>query len=458
MAYTLVKCLPAGMLLGMNVIYYSQLSKQDYILFLLCMGIHFTFLQVAGGWLGSAQSFYFANEGSGRSTLTFSGRAGMRANTLLWLPEFVILLIIVKSPIAAALTVGLTFLQTSMQVAYTRMQLANAIKKQIKLTVLYCLMMAGLAAALVFTHSSSVEALLAIQIAAVFFALVWYSRTIEQPSADLNSVTKSQLISLVRYAIPMGLWFFLFATNSYFDRYLIGVAYPNLNPKDYLLTKELTQGVLSLLTAPFIMVAHVKIFTAYRAANYEGAEKNIEKYASSMLFVGLVSMPIIDSCFGFFIRILVNPLYVHDHISFLSNYLSILVMCIGLYIQKGLEVSGRSASMVIAIFSVLMVQVFLHYFLNDTRGLVKFALVNLIGSFIYIGIVNHMSRKILKFNIIFPVGFWLMAGFLALYSVAHIPSSIYMVDVATLFWSGWVICFILASLVCVKKLVGAWAV
>lgn len=398
--YGLIKFLPALIMLGMNVTYYKYLTKQEYMLFLSSMAVHLTFLQVTGGWLGAAQSYYFA-KGLGKApTLGSIQKAGVKSNLVLWLIEFCVLILYSSSWLIGILVVVLTIAQTQLISFSTRLQLSGKVRNQLEIAVVFCSMLALATTLIINIKLISAASFLAVHISTVVVALVWARLRTENTEQRPNSVTSADWISIIKYAIPMATWFFLFATNSYLDRYVLNLIFPQVDPKNYLLTKELTLGAVSLLTAPFIMVAHARIFNAFRHADKVKAEKSMLEYASATIVVSLVSMPILDLIFGIAIRSFVNSAYIHSHAVFLLNYVGILVLCISMYAQKGLEVAGNSWVMVYIIACTLILQLGLHYIFMDYEGMVKFSAINLAAATCYFLLVLRAGNRILKFGLV----------------------------------------------------------
>jgi len=457
-AYSLVKVLPALVMLGMNVIYYNYLSKDGYVLFLLSMAVHLTFLQVAGGWLSAAQSYYFtraAGEGPSSDLIQW---AGMQANIILWVFEFIALLIYTHNVSIAFLTVFLTMVQTQMQTTYTRLQLLGKIKYQFSLTVIYCAALTIFAVLLIVSRYVSVVAFLSIHIAAVLLALIWNHGSLRLGQISRNSVSWNQFLLMIKYAVPMAFWFLFFATNSYLDRYLLGWFYLDLNAKDYLLTKELTQGVLSLLTAPFVMVAHVSIFNAFRLGDKNTAEDAILKYASTTLVICLIAMPVLDNIFSIFIEKFINSNYSHSHTIFLFNYVGILSLCISMYTQKGLEVRGYTKLMASLILFVLFFQLFAHYIFKEYVGMAKFSAINMAAGLSYLFLTARFSSSILRFRIFCPLWFSGLLVISLFYIVMQVIVSFYSVQYIDFFWCIWFIFFVLTSMGYLYKLSKIWAV
>ncbi|MGV8898751.1 MAG: hypothetical protein ACOH2B_05835 [Burkholderiaceae bacterium] len=455
-AYVLIKCLPALVMLGMNVIYYNHLAKNEYVVFLLCMAVHLTFLQITGGWLGAAQSYYFAcglNNGPNSNLIQ---QAGMRTNVALWLIEFIILMTNTHSAIVALLTVLLTITQTQLQTTYIRLQLLRNVPEQFKLTGIFCVFLALFAAVLVIGKYASVTSFLFIHFAAALLPLVLRKAIFTIGQKKYVSVTIHELAPIIKYAIPMSIWFLLLATNSYFDRYILSSFYPEINPKNYLLTKELTQGVLSLLTAPFIMIAHVKIFNAFRVDNKKLAEDTIASYASTALAICLIVMPILDYMFQLVIGKFVSASYVHNHVIFLFNYIGIMAFCISMYSQKGLEVHGYTKSMLGGMLFVLLFQITVHYIFRDNSGLLKFSVINSAAGIIYLLITATLSNSIIKFRFFSSPWFFLVLTSSILYlAMQVVPTQFFMHFTSALWWS-WILFFCITSFFGVSKLLKLW--
>ncbi|MBC7490359.1 MAG: hypothetical protein H7240_10750 [Glaciimonas sp.] len=433
-------------MLGMNVIYYKFLSKQEYILFMSSMAVHLTFLQVTGGWLGAAQSYYFA-KGLGKApALSSIQEAGVKSNLVLWMVEFCILLINASSLLVGILVVVLTIAQTQLISCSTRLQLSGKVRPQLEIAVVFCGLLALSTTFIINIQLISAASFLVAHISAAVVALVWAQLRIQTTVQTTNSVTPIDLILIIRYAVPMATWFFLFATNSYLDRYILNLMFPQIDAKNYLLTKELTQGAVSLMTAPFIMVAHTKIFTAFRHKNKAGAEKSMLEYASATLVVSLVLMPILDLAFDVAIRNYVNSAYAHSHAVFLLNYVGILVLCISMYAQKGLEVAGNSRAMVYIIASTLMIQLGLHYIFLDYESMVKFAAINLAAATCYLILVALVGNRILNFRL---VRSWWFAGLIVVaftYIALQLIGGLYEVRYIFQLWMAWSLMFFTFSI------------
>ena len=454
--YGLIKFLPALVMLGMNIIYYKYLAKDDYILFLSSMAVHLTFLQVTGGWLGAAQSYYFARGVGKGPTPNLIQKAGLRPNIFLWVVEFCVLLISSSSWLVALLAVALTITQTQILAISTRLQLAGKVRAQLEITILFCGLLALSTAIIIATQSVSTASFLGAHISAALVALAWTRFKIYPPEETRDSVTVRELIPIIKYAIPMAAWFFLLATNSYLDRYLLNLFYSEINPKNYLLTKELTQGVISLLTAPFIMVAHVRIFNAFRDGNSGGAEKSILQFASMTLIICLIAMPLLDVAFKVAIRSFVHAEYTHSHTVFLFNYVGILAICISMYAQKGLEVAGKSKTMLSIIFLTLVVQLSLHFTFKEYVNTVKFAAINMIAGLFFLLLSATLANSVLRFRVMCSKSFVGLVATSFVYFLLQVISDASGLEYKPVLWYTWFLFFVFSSVQGLSNIFNSW--
>ena len=454
--YGFIKFLPALVMLGMNIIYYKYLTKDEYILFLSSMAVHLTFLQVTGGWLGAAQSYYFA-KGLGKApTLDLIQKAGIRPNLVLWVVEFCVLLLSSSSWLVGLLAVVLTITQTQILAISTRLQLSGKMREQLEITTIFCGLLALLTLIIIATKSASTAGFLGAHISAALIALAWTRFKIYPSEETRDSVTVRELIPIIKYAIPMAAWFFLLATNSYLDRYLLNLFYSEINPKNYLLTKELTQGVISLLTAPFIMVAHVRIFNAFRDGNNGGAEKSMLQFASMTLVICLIAMPFLDLAFKVAIRSIVNAEYVHNHSVFLFNYVGILAICISMYAQKGLEVAGKNKVMVYIIFLTLAMQLGMHFIFREYVNVVKFAAINLLAGIFFLLLSATLANSVLRFRVTCSKSFAGLVATSFVYLLLQVISDTSGLEYKPILWYTWFLLFVFSSIQELNNIFNSW--
>lgn len=449
LGYGLIKFLPAAVMFLMSTIYYKYLIEDDYLFFLSLLSLHLTAIQVTAGWLGAAQSFYFAKGQDKTPSLAAIQNAGMRANIVLWLVELFVLLIYTNSLVTSTLLVCFTVLQTKIFAISTYLQLQTQIKKQVEIVFLFSFTLAILTFLLIKNHQVSIIGLLLVNVLSATAALLWANLKPPLKKEKNNQLTKKELLELLKFTIPMAVWCFLFATNSYFDRYAINYLEYKIDSKNYVFTKELTQGMLSLLTAPFIMVAHVRIFNNFRLGNKQNAERDIREFATFTVIVCLMLMPLMDVLFDVIIKMFVNEKYVHSPTIFLVNYLGILILCVSMYAQKGLEVVGNSKKLAFVIASTITMQISLNLIFKNSESIVKFAIINLVCSTLYFILVAQLGRKTLLFQFIKN---WWLGGVIAvsiLYVVSRIiTESLRLVYEPYLLWA-WVA---ISVMLCTKTL------
>lgn len=400
LGYSLIKLLPAAVMVVMSTIYYKYLIVDEYLFFLSLLAIHLTTIQVTAGWLGAAQSFYFAKMQVNTPSLAAIQKAGMRTNIVLWFVELFVLFIYTNNLVISALLVCLTVLQTKIFAVSTQFQLQTQIKKQVEIVFLFSCTLAILTFLLIKNYQVSIVGLILVNVLSATAVLIWINLKPSLEKEKNNPLTTRELLELLEFTIPMAIWCFLFATNSYFDRYAINYLEYKNDSKNYFFTKELTQGILSLLTAPFIMVAHVKIFNNFRIENKQNAERDMREFASFTVAVCLMLMPLMDVLFDVIIKRFINQNYIHSPAIFLLNYLGILILCVSMYAQKGLEVVGNSKKLAFVIASTLIMQIILNLIFRNSENIVKFALINIICSILYFVLVVQLGKKTLYFRFI----------------------------------------------------------
>lgn len=456
LSYGLIKSLPALVALGMNVVYFNNLESNQYVQYLLIIAIHITFLQMTGGWLSAAQSYVYAGGKLGGSSQSTMQSAGMQLNAALWAIELVLIIFITSSFAVAVVAVSFTLLQTQLQTKNIIFQLNGNVKSQLQLMIIYCVAISVGAITLTSTRSITVLSLLGLHLFGTALALAWHYTAARTPIGRPRYIPLVQLRKAIRYAVPMVLWIFLFATNSFMDRYMLKYIYPSFNPKDYLLSKELTQGVLSLITAPFIMVAHAKVFSCFQKKDIIAASEAISKYASTTFGFCIVILPIADIAFSEFLSRYLDSGYRHSHVVFIFNYLAIALLCMSMYTQKGLEVKGRNALMVRVIFCALTLQLTCHYIFIDVIFIEKLAVINFIASVFYVFVTGWLANDILAVKMIAPrrlTGLLLsLLAYVCLWSILEFN----LLQIYSWLWIAWVVVFLLSAIAYMKKIYQIW--
>lgn len=226
-----------------------------------------------------------------------------------------------------------------------------------------------------------------------------------------NISSKEIIRKVLKFGIPMGVWFFFYQIIISGDRIVMKYYHLNNELGQYSSFKDLMIGVCGFLTMPFLLASHPIIMKIWK----DGGDKNkiilIMQRNVSIILLLFIPIIVLFLCVGSqVIKVVIKDKYLLSNVNMALILISILISSINLYVQKGLEVSGRTIALaVIAMLSSLIGLAF-NIYLAPTYGLMAILIISIVVQICYGLFVFFYTKKILEFkfsiNNILKMGFW----------------------------------------------------
>lgn len=204
--------------------------------------------------------------------------------------------------------------------------------------------------------------------------------------------SKALFNKLFSYGMPMCIWFFATQFYTVGDRLLLKMFNVTDTLGQYASFRDLATGCAGFLTMPLLMASHPIIMAMWK----EGRDRtDIEELMSrNMVMLLLMFIPLLvlmDLCGSELITLVLGQKYVLNKFGMLMVVVSILLACFSMYIQKGLEVTGRTlvlaktALVAVAISLIGNIMIIRWYGINGSASVV------IVAQIVYLVIVRKLT-------------------------------------------------------------------
>jgi O-antigen/teichoic acid export membrane protein len=257
---------------------------------------------------------------------------------------------------------------------------------------------------LLFINKNLKIAVLAISTSYLFSFIYVLNKSQLSVKTIFNSINRKTFryqgtIDVMNYGIPLAVWFFSTQLFTLGDRIILNF----YNLKDglglYSSYRDLLTGGFSLFTMPLLLASHPIIMKMW--------SKNVDRnkiehiLSENVTLIILLFIPILLFIHEFgsilFLRIMHYKSF--DGLVAILIILSIMTSAIGIYAQKGLEVTGNTKLMAKVAILVVFISLGLNFYAIGMWGIKGMAIINLISQLFYLSIVYSFARKTLQIKI-----------------------------------------------------------
>lgn len=410
-----------GKLLGKDVLYYlpvklfpaitgllsiyiltRKLAPSEYGTYSVVITTALLFTQLAGAWLSSAVLYVYPDYVKDHS-ISFQIQV-QKIQAIVSIPAamaaYVILLLITHEQSLALIGSLMMVLQMFQGLMQTFLQSTRQVISQAISVAIQCVTQLTVLCSLVFiAHGKELAALSAVSAgyaAAIVVLLVQSKafRASKDPNCGLD--TKDLFKKLSSYGMPMCIWFFATQFYTVGDRLLLKMFNVTDTLGQYASFRDLATGCAGFLTMPLLMASHPIIMAMWKERRDRTDIEQIMSQNMSILTLMFVPLLVlIDVCGKELITPILGQRYLLDTRIMLMVVGSIYLGCMAIYIQKGLEVTGKTLPMAKIALIVAFVSMVVNAFLIKVFGVIGTSLMVIVSNIIYILAVRHYTSKTL---------------------------------------------------------------
>lgn len=413
LAYIPVKIIPAITGLLSIVILTRNLAPEEYGRYSVVIAIALLLVQLTGTWLSNSVLYVYPEYSSEKGQSEFR-RQTINLQLLVAIPAMGIAYLaiyIVTHAQLLALAGGILVLGQLMQgLMMVFLQSSRKIYTQAIAVVFQSISQLAILCVLIFVaNGKETAAVIAVVLGFLSgnIVLILANRKLHILTISKSTIISRELfLKLLSYGMPMCLWFF--ATQFYMigDRIFLQFFGVTEQLGQYASFRDLATGCAGFLAMPLLMASHPIIMAKWKSG---GTSEEIERIISgnitllAMLFTPLIVMT--DTLGHDLIIALFGQRYALDESIMVLIVISIFIGSITMYLQKGLEVTGKTLlmaklSLLAAIFCTIA-----DFIAIPNFGVLGGAVVVVISVIFYLVMVLVAVRKILMPRI--PIKFWL---------------------------------------------------
>jgi len=400
--YVPVKLMPAVFGLASIVVLTRALSPDQYGLYSVVITTVLLLVQLGGSWLYTAvlyvypdycpdRSEEFRRETTKIQALSAIPAAAVGYGTIYLMTHRHLLALLGTTVLAGQLfqSLLLSFLQSTRKV--TEQVLGIGIQSLFQFGFL-CLV-------LYLANGKEAAALLSVSVgyATGILALLWRRGNPGNAISPGFPLSDRDLFrKLFEYGMPMCVWFFATQFYTIGDRLILKYFRAPADVGQYASFKDLSVGCAGFLTMPLLLASHPIIMAMWKkGCGKEDIEKLIARNIALLSLFFAPLLVLVDLCGPELIALALGPRYLLGKSVMLFIVLSVYIASLSMYVQKGLEVTGKTAVMakvavMIASFSLLANLVSIPRY-----GVLGASLVVVVSQLLYVGVLRGLTSDIL---------------------------------------------------------------
>lgn len=400
--YIPVKLMPAVVGLASIVVLTRALSPDQYGLYSVVITTVLLMVQLGGSWLYTAVLFVYPEYCPDRSaefrreTTKFQVLSAIPAAAIGYGTIFLMTRRHLLAMLGTALLAGqlfqsllLSFLQSTRNV--TEQVLGIAIQSLFQFGFL-CLV-------LYLANGKEAAALVSVSVGYAAGILVLLRRRgnpgrIISPGFLLSD--RDLFRKLFGYGIPMCVWFFATQFYTIGDRLILKYFRASADVGQYASFKDLSVGCAGFLTMPLLLASHPIIMAMWKkGCRKEDIENLISRNIALLSLFFAPLLVLVDLCGPELIAMALGPRYLLEKSAMLLIVLSVYIASLSMYVQKGLEVTGKTAVMAKVALMTASFSLFANMIAIPRHGILGASLVVVASQLLYIGILWGLTADIL---------------------------------------------------------------
>jgi O-antigen/teichoic acid export membrane protein len=201
---------------------------------------------------------------------------------------------------------------------------------------------------------------------------------------------------LYRYGMPMCLWFFATQFYSIGDRLILKYIRTPAEVGQYASFKDLSIGCAGFLTMPLLLASHPIIMMMWKKGCGKDEIENL--IARNIALISLFFAPLlvlIHVCGTDLLSLVLGPKYLLDKRVMFFVVLSLYISSMSMYVQKGLEVTGKTLVMAKVALLIASFSFFANVVSIPRFGILGASLVVIVSQLLYIRIIWGLTKETL---------------------------------------------------------------
>lgn len=402
--YIPIKIMPAfsGILTVFFLTKKGLLDTQYYLDYTFIIATLLIFMQIVGGWVNSSVIYYYTGFTNNNDKESFRLNISFIQLFFLGIGTICIFLIIfftLDSAVLAFLITIILILQTFLNFNYSFLQAKRKIKDQVSATFIQSsFQIFGLIICYFFFRGSILYLffflLLSYLITTIYIVL---SRKNYLHITIIHSFEISYCKKILSYGFPICLWFFSTQIYQIGDRILFKYFNVTSNVGNYVSFRDVAVGLSGFVAMPLLFASQPIIMQLSKnSKNKVDIEKVIRR---NIYILCAIFFPLIISTYfygEFVIKYLVSEKYLLESSLMTVILLTILLGIVSIYLQKGIEVNGKTFLMLKVSIIVAVISVLLNVILIRKYGIVSSIYISLLSHILYCVIIYFYSRKVFK--------------------------------------------------------------
>lgn len=284
----------------------------------------------------------------------------------------------------------MTFLQSSRRVAG---QAVSVIVQSLSQLLVLCVLIYLVKG----KEVAAVSAVLAGSIASISVLLFKTGILSGEKSTSNNMAVGEVFRKLLRYGMPMCAWFFATQFYTIGDRILLKLLDSTSELGQYASFRDLATGCAGLLTMPLLMASHPIIMSMWKSnVDRSVIEQLMTRNLAILTILFVPIFVVIDLCGPELLVGLLGERYLLDRLTMILVVGSIFLGCLTMYVQKGLEVTGKTLQLAIVAIAAAVISFVGNMLVIPSYGVAGAAMIVVLVQGLYLLFVWYLVRNILN--------------------------------------------------------------
>ena len=403
--YIPVKLIPAAVGLATIIILTRALSPDQYGIYSVVLTTVLLLVQLGGSWLYTAVLFVYPDYYPDRSAEFERETAVIQGITAIPVAVFGYLSIFLMTHRHVLAILGTVVLSVQMfqSLLLGFCQSTRRVITQIRAVAFQSLFQfAFLCGVIYLANGKEAAVLLSISAgyAAGIISLLRQKGRVERGALRFAFPDGELLRRLFGYGMPMCIWFFATQFYTIGDRLLLKYFKAAAEVGQYASFKDLCIGCAGFLTMPLLLASHPIIMMMWKKAC---PRRDIEELiARNVALLSLFFAPmlmLVHLCGTELLALALGPRYVLGKGVMVFIVLSVYIASLSVYVQKGMEVTGKTTVMAKVAAAVAAFSLITNMFVIPAYGVFGASLVVIVSQVLYIVTLWVLTSDILRVQV-----------------------------------------------------------
>lgn len=407
--YIPIKILPAISGFLFIFILTRKLDPLIYGKYAFVLSTSLIFNQLISGWVNSTIIFYFAEFNLKKELKSIIYTIELFIFLLFSIPYLVLIFFGLNNFYLILTSISLLFVQIIFGIQMSFFQAERNLKKQLISSYIQSIIqITGILVLFNLTNITLSNVLFILVLMYLFPILFnFFQEKDEITPPNFNIIIRNWIFikKMFLYALPLCLWFF--STQFYIggDRILFEYFHITKEVGGYTAFKDYAIGLSGFITMPILMATHpilMEIWKNNERMNLNHKISKINSLISSNIKILVIVFLIANSFFLIvgkeIMNFLVSTKYeINLYLVYIVLF-SVLLSAVSIYVQKGLELNGKTVVLAKSSVIAAILSFFLNYFFLNIFGVMVSGIIVIFVQLIYIILIYSNSHNIIKLN------------------------------------------------------------